>query len=95
MSGKPGERERDRETGADTCIQYVEAKVGDVEKVMVDLGTGYFVEVHKDVATDYLQRRIDEVATNMTSVEDGVKQNSGVLEKTTVEIQRRLQAGGQ
>ena len=40
-----------------TSSLYITGQVGDIDKVIVDVGTGYFIEKSPTAATDFLQRK--------------------------------------
>jgi prefoldin alpha subunit len=52
-----------------TGSMYVQGKIKDIENVIVDIGTGYYVEKDRASATDYFKRRVDFVLEQMEKIE--------------------------
>lgn len=71
---------------------YVPGKVQDVDKVIVDVGTGYYVELGIPAAVDYFKRKIKFVATQIEKVQQIAKEKvimRGIVIDT---IETKLQA---
>ena len=47
---------------------YVPGKVGATDKVLVDIGTGYFVEKTPKGAEDYCKKKVLEMQANMEKI---------------------------
>ena len=47
---------------------YVPGKVGETDKVLVDIGTGYFVEKTPKGAEDYCKKKVLEMQANMEKI---------------------------
>ena len=47
---------------------YVPGKVGTTDKVLVDIGTGYFVEKTPKGAEDYCKKKVLEMQANMEKI---------------------------
>eukprot|EP00842_Homolaphlyctis_polyrhiza_P004996 jgi/Hompol1/5498/HPOL_000200-RA len=58
--------------------------LADVEKVIVDVGTGYFVEKTPSDATDFYKRKVDYIRSNLEQLQQTITQRqnnrSAVLE---------------
>lgn len=52
-----------------TGSMYVPGKIKDIDKVIIDIGTGYYVEQNLDGAKDYFKRKVDFVAEQMDKIE--------------------------
>ncbi|KAI8464226.1 MAG: hypothetical protein J3K34DRAFT_526379 [Monoraphidium minutum] len=47
---------------------YVPGKLADTERVLVDVGTGYFVQMTADAASDYCQRKSSKLEDTLKTV---------------------------
>lgn len=52
-----------------TASLYVPGKLADTEKVLVDIGTGFYVEKDKKQAAEFYDGKIAELQTNLTDLE--------------------------
>jgi prefoldin alpha subunit len=52
-----------------TASLYVPGKLADTEKVLVDIGTGFYVEKDKKQAAVFYEGKIAELQTNLTDLE--------------------------
>jgi len=52
-----------------TGSMYVPGKIKDIENVIVDIGTGYYVENDRESAKDYFKRKVDFVSEQMEKIE--------------------------
>uniref|UniRef100_A0A1B6FY93 Prefoldin subunit 5 n=1 Tax=Cuerna arida TaxID=1464854 RepID=A0A1B6FY93_9HEMI len=52
-----------------TASMYVPGRIADVDKVMLDIGTGYYVEKDLDGARDYFKRKIAFVTEQMEKIQ--------------------------
>ncbi|KAI9309383.1 prefoldin, alpha subunit [Cunninghamella echinulata] len=61
-----------------TSSLYVPGKLSNVEKVIVDIGTGYYVEKSVDDASKFYNEKVDFVKKNLAKLEENItgKQNS-------------------
>lgn len=48
---------------------YVPGRISDTENVLVDIGTGYFVEKNVDDAKNYFARRVAYVTEQMEKIQ--------------------------
>ena len=62
---------------------YVSGDVTDIDKVIVDVGTGYFVEKDLKEAQDYYNRKADYLVGNLQKLEEGVVQRQNQLKMVT------------
>ncbi|KAJ8612503.1 hypothetical protein CTAYLR_003688 [Chrysophaeum taylorii] len=69
---------------------YVPGKIVDAENVLVDIGTGYYVEKSVAAAKDLLDRRVDLVTKNSDSVTQVVMQKQRNLEAIVMMMQYKL-----
>ena len=52
-----------------TSSLYVPGKLKETDTLLIDVGTGYFVEKTRKEAIDYFQRKIEFVGTQMETVQ--------------------------
>lgn len=52
-----------------TGSMYVPGKFKGINNVLIDIGTGYYVEMNLDSAKDYFKRRVDFVTEQMEKIE--------------------------
>lgn len=52
-----------------TGSMYVPGKIKDINNVIVDIGTGYYVEEDRDSAKDYFKRKVEFVSEQMEKIE--------------------------
>eukprot|EP00475_Leptophrys_vorax_P021769 TRINITY_DN29588_c0_g1_i1.p1 TRINITY_DN29588_c0_g1~~TRINITY_DN29588_c0_g1_i1.p1 ORF type:complete len:150 (+),score=50.91 TRINITY_DN29588_c0_g1_i1:61-510(+) len=81
-----------------TSSLYVPGKIRNVNKVLVDVGTGYFIEKGKDDAIKYVQRKLDmmydkenEAAIGLMKKRESLKVTSDLLQLRLMELQARRQ----
>ncbi|OBZ85396.1 Prefoldin subunit 5 [Choanephora cucurbitarum] len=68
---------------------YVPGKISDVNKVIVDVGTGYYIEKLTRV---FLSQSVGDASKFYNDKVDYVKKNLGTLEKTITDKQSTLRA---
>ena len=69
---------------------YVTANIGDISSVLVDIGTGYYVEKPPQKAQEYFKRKVEMLKANMERVEQGVSIKKQNLDVVSGFIQRRM-----
>jgi len=52
-----------------TGSMYVPGKFKDINKVLIDIGTGYYVEMDLEKGKDYFRRRVEFVTEQMDKIE--------------------------
>ncbi|CAG9807149.1 unnamed protein product [Chironomus riparius] len=52
-----------------TGSMYVPGRIKDIENVIIDIGTGYYVEKDRDSAKDYFKRKVDFVGEQIEKIE--------------------------
>jgi prefoldin alpha subunit len=66
-----------------TASLYVPGKLADHEKVLVDVGTGFYVEKTKDKATVFYEGKVEEIGKNLDDLEkiiNGKNENLAMVE---------------
>jgi len=74
-----------------TSSLFVPAKLGDVSSVLVDVGTGYFVNKTIPSAQEYTDRKIKIIAENMEKVQGALAVKRKNLETVLLVMQNKLQ----
>ena len=62
---------------------YVPGKLASTDTVLVDIGTGFYVEKTPVAAQDFYKRKVEELGRNLTDLEkivQGKQGNLGVVE---------------
>lgn len=71
---------------------YVPGKVANKDSLLIDVGTGYYLEKTVEGAKDYFQRKINVVDKNTASLEGIIAQKKQNNEAITMMLNYRLQA---
>ncbi|CAM9355176.1 unnamed protein product [Discosporangium mesarthrocarpum] len=69
---------------------YAPGKVVEANKMMVDIGTGYFVEKDQTQTKEFLQRKVEIVATNMGSVRDAIDMKRKNLDTIVMVMRQKI-----
>eukprot|EP01052_Picozoa_sp_SAG31_P060632 SAG31_NODE_19785_length_591_cov_1.678862_1_plen_89_part_00 len=75
-----------------TTSLYVPGEVGDISQVLVDVGTGYFIEKSPPAAMDFLRRKQADLKTKCDQLREAlaVKQNNIQAISMTMEQVRNV-----
>ncbi|KAH9058893.1 Prefoldin [Lactarius deliciosus] len=73
---------------------YVPGKLRDVENVVIDVGTGYYVQKTRSQAVKYYERKIGFIKTNLDTLQDTIQKKQDNMNYLVNVIQSKLQAGG-
>ncbi|KAF9429475.1 subunit of tubulin prefoldin [Entomortierella beljakovae] len=74
-----------------TSSLYVPGKLANVEKVVVDIGTGYYVEKTTGDAIKFYNTKVDFVKENLEKIQATVTQKQGNLRSLVDVMQYKLQ----
>ncbi|XP_065178046.1 prefoldin subunit 5-like [Sycon ciliatum] len=81
-----------------TSSLYVPAKLKDTDSLLLDVGTGFFIESSAEKAEDYFKRRVDKLTKQLEDLQSGLveksKLRSVVLEVLQMKIQAQSQSQG-
>ncbi|KAH3705189.1 prefoldin subunit 5-like [Dreissena polymorpha] len=81
-----------------TSSMYVPGQLSDVDSVLIDIGTGYYVDMSVDNAKDYFKRRIDFLTKQMEKIQPILQEKYKMKQITTeilqLKIQQQMQAQG-
>ncbi|GIL78940.1 hypothetical protein Vretimale_197 [Volvox reticuliferus] len=75
-----------------TSSLYVSGEVDDVEKVLVDIGTGYYVEMATADAANYYDRRIKTLHENVGTVQTTLRDRQNALMQVQAILQEKIAA---
>ncbi|GFR43907.1 hypothetical protein Agub_g5041 [Astrephomene gubernaculifera] len=75
-----------------TSSLYVSGEVDDVEKVLVDIGTGYYVEMTTADAAKYYERRIKVLQENINTIHSTLRERQNVLIQVQSILQEKIMA---
>lgn len=69
---------------------YVPGKVIEANKMMVDIGTGYYVEKDQPKTKEFLERKKAVVTTNLESLRNAIDQKRKNLETIVMVMRRKI-----
>ncbi|CEN62325.1 Prefoldin [Aspergillus pseudodeflectus] len=93
-SEKRGTQGRDEILVPLTTSLYVKGRLVDREKVLVDVGTGYFVEKTAAKAIEFYEQKVKELETNLTELEKLVQTKSGQQRLFEDALRQKLMSEG-
>ncbi|CAN4087516.1 unnamed protein product [Withania somnifera] len=73
-----------------TASLYVPGTLDDADKVLVDVGTGYFVEKTMTEGKDYCERKISLLKSNCEQLLDVATKKKSVADETGMILQAKL-----
>ncbi len=76
-----------------TGSMYVPGKLKLAEKVLVDVGTGYYVEKSTKEAEEFLQRKEDFVTNNLEKLQQVLLEKRKIHEAVLATMQAKLRTG--
>nr|XP_033794700.1 prefoldin subunit 5 [Geotrypetes seraphini] len=75
-----------------TSSMYVPGKLNDVEHVLIDVGTGYYVEKTSSDARDFFKRKIDFLTKQIEKIQPALQEKhamkQAVMEMMSMKIQQ-------
>lgn len=75
--------------------RYVPGRIKDIENVVIDIGTGYYVEKDRESAKDYFKRRVEFVGEQIDKIEflgyEKAQIRDAILEVIQVKVQQLKQ----
>ncbi|KAL1935817.1 hypothetical protein VTP01DRAFT_4957, partial [Rhizomucor pusillus] len=74
-----------------TSSLYVPGKLSDVEKVIVDIGTGYYVEKTLDSATKFYAEKENYVKKNLEQLQETINSKQSSLRAIVNVMQEKIQ----
>ncbi|KAL2832715.1 Prefoldin [Aspergillus pseudoustus] len=93
-SEKKGTQGRDEILVPLTTSLYVKGRLVDREKVLVDVGTGYYVEKTAAKAIEFYEQKVKELEVNLTELEKLVQTKSGQQKLFEDALRQKLMSEG-
>ncbi|KAI6213874.1 Prefoldin, alpha subunit [Aphelenchoides besseyi] len=75
-----------------TTTLYMKGEVMEPSKTIVDIGTGYYVEMSSDRAVDFYKRKTTFVRGQLTTLNKVIEEKSATLQLLTEVLQKKIQA---
>nr|BAN20536.1 prefoldin subunit [Riptortus pedestris] len=79
-----------------TGSMFVPGQIADAEKVLIDVGTGYYLQVSVDSAKDYFKRKVAFVTEQMEKIQviglEKTKIREAIVDVMEMKIQQQLAA---
>ncbi|KAJ8307222.1 hypothetical protein KUTeg_015306 [Tegillarca granosa] len=72
-------------------LMYVPGQLSDVQNVLVDIGTGYFVEMEVEKGKDYFKRKIDFLSKQMDKIQPIAQEKYKMKQVVIDMLQLKLQ----
>ncbi|KAK3929323.1 Prefoldin subunit 5 [Frankliniella fusca] len=72
------------------CI-YVPGKIADANSVVIDIGTGYYVQKDLESAKDYMKRRVGFVTEQMEKIQAMGQEKSMIKDAVMEVMERKIQ----
>jgi len=69
---------------------YVPGKLSDVENVIIDVGTGYYVKKSRADATKFYEERIDFVKKNLDTLQETIQKKQDNLNILIAVMQQKM-----
>ncbi|CAA7023452.1 unnamed protein product [Microthlaspi erraticum] len=73
-----------------TASLYVPGTLDEADKVLVDIGTGYFIEKTMDAGKDYCQRKINLLKSNFDQLFEVASKKKGVADEAGMVLQAKI-----
>ncbi|KAJ7954590.1 Prefoldin subunit 5 [Quillaja saponaria] len=73
-----------------TASLYVPGTLDDADKVLVDVGTGYFIEKTMDEGKDYCERKINLLKSNFDQLIEVASKKKSIADEAGVILQAKL-----
>uniref|UniRef100_A0A3B3ZEY3 Prefoldin subunit 5 n=1 Tax=Periophthalmus magnuspinnatus TaxID=409849 RepID=A0A3B3ZEY3_9GOBI len=74
-----------------TSSMYVPGTLDDVEHVLVDVGTGYYVEKSVDDAKGFFKRKIDFITKQIESIQPALQEKHTIRQGVTEVMNMKMQ----
>ncbi|KAL4585288.1 hypothetical protein LXL04_009904 [Taraxacum kok-saghyz] len=73
-----------------TASLYVPGTLDDAEKVLVDVGTGYFIEKTMEEGKDYCERKINLLKSNYDQLLEVASKKKNIADEAGIVLQAKL-----
>ncbi|TYZ59822.1 hypothetical protein PybrP1_004392 [[Pythium] brassicae (nom. inval.)] len=77
-----------------TASMFVPGTLANVREVLVDVGTGYFVEQSVDDAKKFMDRKVEFLQSNTDSLKEVLETKRQMLEGVVFVMQQKLRTAG-
>lgn len=77
-----------------TASMFVPGTLSDVKEVLVDVGTGYFVEQSVNDAKKFMDRKVEFLQTNTDSLKEVLENKRQMLEGVIFVMQQKMRTAG-
>ncbi|XP_031458672.1 prefoldin subunit 5 [Phasianus colchicus] len=74
-----------------TSSMYVPGKLSDVERVLIDVGTGYYVEKTADDAREFFKRKIDFLTKQMEKIQPALQEKHAMKQAVVEMMSQKIQ----
>ncbi|KYO44123.1 prefoldin subunit 5 [Alligator mississippiensis] len=74
-----------------TSSMYVPGKLSDVNHVLIDVGTGYYVEKSADNARDFFKRKIDFLTKQMEKIQPALQEKHTMKQVVAEVLSQKIQ----
>ncbi|XP_075407732.1 prefoldin subunit 5 [Tenrec ecaudatus] len=74
-----------------TSSMYVPGKLHDVDHVLIDVGTGYYVEKTAEDAKDFFKRKIDFLTKQMEKIQPALQEKHAVKQAVMEMMSQKIQ----
>ncbi|XP_064618321.1 prefoldin subunit 5-like [Liolophura sinensis] len=75
-----------------TSSMYVPGNLSDVENILVDIGTGYYVEKTVDDGKSYFKRKIEYITKQIEKIQPVLREKYAMKQATVDILQAKVQA---
>ncbi|KFO21271.1 Prefoldin subunit 5 [Fukomys damarensis] len=72
-------------------LMYVPGKLHDVEHVLIDVGTGYYVEKTAEDAKDFFKRKIDFLTKQMEKIQPALQEKHAMKQAVMEMMSQKIQ----
>jgi len=73
-----------------TSSLYIKGKISKTDTVLVDVGTGYFIEMSLDDGKDYTQRKVKDIEDKSGQIEDTMQQKRRAITSVQMILQAKV-----
>ncbi|XP_011856993.1 PREDICTED: prefoldin subunit 5 isoform X2 [Mandrillus leucophaeus] len=74
-----------------SAVMYVPGKLHDVEHVLIDVGTGYYVEKTAEDAKDFFKRKIDFLTKQMEKIQPALQEKHAMKQAVMEMMSQKIQ----
>ncbi|NP_001279198.1 prefoldin subunit 5 isoform X1 [Callorhinchus milii] len=74
-----------------TSSMYVPGKLNDVEHVLIDVGTGYYVEKTVEEAREFFKRKVDFVTKQIEKIQPALQEKFTMKQAVTEMVHQKIQ----